>query len=266
MVALVAGVASVAVAARPPAGGETSAAILKGVTNTATAVTTLINSGTGAALNLQVQPGEPPLTVNPEAGTATNLSADTVDGKDSNAFVSATNGKAPDSELLDGKDSTEFLGVTAKAADSDKLDGKDSSEFAAAGTATAFTARNDAGASLNPNVGRVDIVSKNVPAGSYAINAKVSLVNKDDDDWGDADCQLRAGGTIVDSGSDVLLGHLFDGQTEDSVGHSEEYPLQAVVTNFGGGAITINCHSFSSSARVDATNAVITAIRVGSVQ
>src|SRR5215216_771411 len=144
MVALVGGVVSLALAKPPtggeppPAGGATAASILKGVTNTATAVTTLINSGTGAALNLVVQSGQPPLTVNDGAGTATGLSADKVDGKDADAFVSATNGKAPDSELLDGKDSTEFLGAASKAADSDKLDGKDSIEFAAASTGQAF--------------------------------------------------------------------------------------------------------------------------------
>jgi hypothetical protein len=80
-------------------------------------------------MSMRVQPGDPPITTNTEPGTATNLSADTVDGRDSTAFVSATNGKAPDSELLDGKDSTEFLGATAKAADSDKLDGKDSTSL-----------------------------------------------------------------------------------------------------------------------------------------
>ena len=39
---------------------------------------------------------------------------------------------AIDADTLDGKDSTAFLGRTAKAADSDKLDGKDSSAFLAA--------------------------------------------------------------------------------------------------------------------------------------
>jgi len=38
--------------------------------------------------------------------------------------------KAPDSESLDGKDSTEFLGFADTASDSDMLDGQDSSAFA----------------------------------------------------------------------------------------------------------------------------------------
>jgi hypothetical protein len=56
------------------------------------------------------------------------------------------------------------------------------------------------------------------------------------------------------------------GQEPDAVASTEEYPLQAVVAGFGGGAITINCNTFSNSDRVDATNAVVTAIKVGSVE
>lgn len=261
MVALVAGIASLAVA-KPPAGGEAAATILKGVRNTATAVTTLINSGTGAALSLQVQPGEPPLTVNPEADTATNLSADEVDGKDASAFVSATNGKAPDSELLDGKDSTEFLGASAKAADSDKLDGKDSTDFAPASTPTAFAAKTDS--VTIPDDGSVVVVSKNVPAGSYAISATVRLDNKDDNDSSFAGCSMHAGGTMIHLGGiDRLDEHV-------AVNHSESYPMQAVVDGFNGGAITVQCSelggAFGDSDRIDAENAAITAIRLGAVQ
>jgi hypothetical protein len=46
------------------------------------------------------------------------------------------NGKAADSDKLDGQNSTDFLGAGAKAADSDKLDGIDSTGFLGA-TATA---------------------------------------------------------------------------------------------------------------------------------
>jgi hypothetical protein len=169
MVALVGGVVSLALAKPPvsgeppPAGGGTAASILKGVTNTATAVTTLINSGTGAALNLVVQPGQPPLTVNDGAGTATGLSADKLDGKDSTAFVSATDGKAPDSELLDGIDSTKFAQVEdGKVADSDKLDGMDSAAFATASASKAF---------FNENSATSDglIAQKGLEAGNYVI-------------------------------------------------------------------------------------------------
>ena len=103
------------------------------------------------------------------AHDALDIDADTVDGKDSTAFLGKTE-KAADSDkldgqdstdfyaagskvadsdhadqadqadsatsagdanTLDGKDSTEFLGKTEKAVDSDKLDGIDSSNFAA---------------------------------------------------------------------------------------------------------------------------------------
>jgi hypothetical protein len=221
MLALIAGVSSLAVAGTF-SGGETAAVILKGVSNAETTTTTLINGGLGAALSLRVRPGSPPLTVNADAGTATNLSAD-------------------------------------------KLDGKDSTDFAPAGTAAAYTARNDAGKSMNPEAGNVVIVSKDVPAGSYAINAKVSLHNIDDDDWTNASCQLRAGGSVVERGSLLTMG-INGGQEADAVASTEEYSLQAVVAGFGGGAITINCNTFSNSDRADATNAVVTAIKVGSVE
>lgn len=51
---------------------------------------TLVNRSTdtaATALNISVVPGKPPLKVNAEAGTATNLSADELDGSDSTAFL-----------------------------------------------------------------------------------------------------------------------------------------------------------------------------------
>jgi hypothetical protein len=57
-----------------------------------------------------------------------------------------TDATAADSDLLDGKDSTEFLGATAKAADSEKLDGMDSSAFFPVVTRLHYTGgRNDDG-------------------------------------------------------------------------------------------------------------------------
>ena len=67
------------------------------------------------------------------------IDADTLDGKDSAAFASsghdhgadylAISGKAADADLLDGLDSTAFLGVTETAADSTRLDGTPASKF-----------------------------------------------------------------------------------------------------------------------------------------
>lgn len=51
--------------------------------------------------------------------------ADTLDGKDSSEFLGVTE-KAANSDQLDGKDSGAFLGITGKAADSNLLDGMDS--------------------------------------------------------------------------------------------------------------------------------------------
>jgi hypothetical protein len=55
--------------------------------------------------------------------------ADTLDGQNSTDFLGAT-AKAADADQLDGKNSTDFLGATAKAADADQLDGKDSTDYA----------------------------------------------------------------------------------------------------------------------------------------
>jgi hypothetical protein len=54
--------------------------------------------------------------------------ADTLDGQNSTDFLGAT-AKAADADQLDGKDSTDFLGATAKATDADQLDGNDSAAF-----------------------------------------------------------------------------------------------------------------------------------------
>ncbi len=111
ILAVVLGAASNAVAAN-------GKPFLLGKPNVASKVSTLINKGLGPALGLKVGAEQPPLTVNPEAGTATGLSADE----------------------LDGKSSEDFLGAGAKAAsaasadDANTLDGKDSSEFAKAGS------------------------------------------------------------------------------------------------------------------------------------
>ncbi len=75
---------------------------------------TLVNNSTAAAataLNISVASGKAPLKVNAAAGTATNLSADKIDGMDSSAFYAAGS-KVADSELLDGKDSTEFANAS----------------------------------------------------------------------------------------------------------------------------------------------------------
>jgi hypothetical protein len=80
ILAVVLGVATTATAAD-------GSSFLLGKSNVAKQVSTLINKGAGAALGLKVEPRQAPLTVNPEAGTATNLSADELDGKDSDQIL-----------------------------------------------------------------------------------------------------------------------------------------------------------------------------------
>jgi hypothetical protein len=129
VLALIFGVTGVALSAT---GGN----FVLGKANEATAVTrltatvagpalTLVNQGTDAAataLNINVTSGKAPLRVNAAAGTATNLSADELDGKDSSAFY-AEGSKVADSANADQADHA------TSAADADTLDGTDSSEF-----------------------------------------------------------------------------------------------------------------------------------------
>jgi hypothetical protein len=83
------------------ADGAKVPSLKKGVSNTVKSMTTLIgsiaspilkldNDGTGPALELEVEQGNAPLKVNQEAATATNLSADELDGKNSDAFLGSS--------------------------------------------------------------------------------------------------------------------------------------------------------------------------------
>ena len=91
--------------------------------------------------------------------------------------------------------------------------------------------------------------------------AEVVAANEDDIHgcWSGGDARPGRGGRLPGHGGHSL-------RRPDAVASTEAYPLQAVVVGFGGGAISINCNTFSNSDRVDATNAVVTAITVGSVE
>src|SRR3954464_94583 len=84
-----------------PAVAANGGNFLLGRSNAASAVTTLIKSGVGPALQLVVPAGQPPLRVNATAGKATNLNADKLDGQDSSAFLPA-NGTAVNADKVDG--------------------------------------------------------------------------------------------------------------------------------------------------------------------
>src|SRR5215211_1334045 len=97
VLALVFGVATTAL-------GATGGKFILGRANVAGAVSNLtadisgpamqlVNNSAGAlatALDLRVASGKPPLTVNADAGTATNLSADELDGNDASSFAGAS--------------------------------------------------------------------------------------------------------------------------------------------------------------------------------
>ena len=142
VLALILGLASAALSA-------TGSNLVLGKANEATTVTrltatvagpalTLVNQSTEAAataLNINVASGNAPLRVNAAAGTATNLSADELDGKDSSGFY-ARGDKVSDSANADRADSA---ASASSASDADLLDGKDSSEFQASNPCPADT-------------------------------------------------------------------------------------------------------------------------------
>lgn len=153
MIALVFGVTTTAI-------GATGGNFILGKANGATTVSkltasvagpalTLVNQSTEAAataLNISVASGTPPLKVNAAAGTATNLSADELDGKDSTQFAGATHphsgtditsGTVAETRI-DGtvtRDGEVMPTVTANdgagsGMDADTIDGQNSSSFA----------------------------------------------------------------------------------------------------------------------------------------
>ncbi len=279
MLAFVAGFASLAVA-KAPSGGETASAVLKGVSNTATAVTTLINSGVGPAMSLRVQPGNAPLAVNSEIKVE-KFNADKVDGKDSTAFVSATDGKAPDSDLLDGQDSaaflgangkaadsdlldgqdsTAFLGAISKAADSELLDGKDSSDFASASASKAFFDKNSSAADGL-------VVQKGLEAGNYVImgNVTANAHSDDGDDLFNFHCNIKLNNEPI-AGAAGTPGSFTDFHFNGDASMSMTTARPAA----NGDTLSLSCSHFYDEDGTEDAHAVrysgtLTAIRVGSI-
>ncbi len=62
-------------------------ALSKLVGSTTNSMLRIDNDGAGSALQLFVEPGRPPMTVNADAGKAANLNADELDGNSSTAFL-----------------------------------------------------------------------------------------------------------------------------------------------------------------------------------
>jgi hypothetical protein len=233
VVALVGGVVSQAVAA--PSGTTTATAILKGISNTATTVTTLINSGTGAALSLQVQSGNPPLTVNSDTKVA-NLNADKLAGLDSGAFL-GVNGTATNA---------------TNAANADTLDHKDSSAFAAKAEAPGADATNAFGSRSIGEGSWSDVASVTVTApadGFVIVTASGNFVKGGSSRHleGDRDSFLAAlcsgSEVVIDSESVVawdLPGQMQSGDYVSPFSTTKMYPVTAGNRTFYLRAIQTN--------------------------
>ena len=129
--ALVFGAASMALAAN----GQPF--LLGKATNAATALTKLTANVNGSAMQVQntnagsddtalsltVQPGEAPMRVNSD-GRVANLNADELDGKNSTQFLGVDD-KARDAARADFADTAGLAQNAQVADDADKLDGKD---------------------------------------------------------------------------------------------------------------------------------------------
>jgi hypothetical protein len=272
VVALVGGVVSQAVAA--PSGTTTATAILKGISNTATTVTTLINSGTGAALSLQVQSGNPPLTVNSDTKVA-NLNADKLAGLDSGAFLgvngTATNAtNAANADTLDHRDSADFLAANGtadnalhadqadqatnatNAANADTLDHKDSSAFAAKAEAPGADATNAFGSRSIGEGSWSDVASVTVTApadGFVIVTASGNFVKGGSSRHleGDRDSFLAAlwsgSEVVIDSESVVawdLPGQMQSGDYVSPFSTTKMYPVTAGNRTFYLRAIQTN--------------------------
>lgn len=125
------------------------------------------------------------------------------------------------------------------------------------GAITAYNARLET-TSVNQGPSKT-ILTKDVPAGSYVINAKMDLSNGDDDDTAFTGCSLYAGGALLDFANTIL--------EEDSfrVGSVEAVALQGVAANFGGGQINVKCGTLESD-RVDVNRVQLTAIKASSIE
>jgi hypothetical protein len=83
----------------------------------------IVNTGTGAALELRVNAGAPPMIVN-STTKVDNLNADSLDGLNQSAFL-RSDGQAVDADRLDGLDSSTFMGADVRTRESAQSTGTD---------------------------------------------------------------------------------------------------------------------------------------------
>jgi hypothetical protein len=117
----------------------------------------------------------------------------------------------------------------------------------ASGTSTAYSTRYNDYVLYEGTPGVV--LSKNVPAGSYVINARLKAVNSDGDPQ-EISCSLNTGDSVS-----VRI-------DDDDEGYSQTIALQDVATFNAPATITVSCVSY----QIYLTDSVLTAIKVDSIQ
>lgn len=116
----------------------------------------------------------------------------------------------------------------------------------AAGTSAAYFAKAALGGDITT---RKILISKDVPAGSYVINAKVKVYNSDNDSQ-EVNCNLNTG-----DNSFARLGGLGEG------GQGLTLALQDAVTFNAPATITLSCGGYN----VDVYGSVLTAVKVDAI-
>lgn len=120
----------------------------------------------------------------------------------------------------------------------------------AAGVSASYVTRSAYHAGLQGDQnGGVDVVSLSLPAGDYVINAKLYLINFDQDTQF-SNCSLSTGDYWE-----------MDLSQEGDVGDTVTLALQDVVSFAATSAVTLHCFGYG----VNAHDAVLTAIKVGAV-
>ena len=93
--------------------------------------------------------------------------------------------------------------------------------------------------------------------------ARTNLSNAQGDEQATVLCELFAGDVAVDVTWNIVL---TEREQEGSPGQDRQFSLQAVVPNFGGGAVSVRCGERGDADDVFILNTVLTAIRVGTVE
>ncbi len=172
-----------------------------------------------------------PFTTN-ATGVATGLNADRVDSLDAAQIIASARAKTGlDADTLDGKDSTAFLGKTEQAADADTLDGRQGTDY------LPFYAVVGADGVLVQGVG-VEAVERQAPgSGFYFVRFTDSLAGRPlsativSDGAGDAQINFRYCVTSMPLGLNNGCGAAFNNQrsvfvnTENSAGANGDEPF-----------------------------------------